>query len=285
MANLARKSQSMKGISRIWILSCWLGPLLAFSNNASAGICDDFKGTRITPTTFDSTKLLLQSAAVVKGEFEISADFEVRRSAVQRRIPASVIMTVPFNPQYAVYNADARLFQIKSQAIRNLTTPWRHVFSWPDTYRDPEIHSYSTVDLVLSESLVSNGTYVGQNSYGATRTVERVTLLTKAIFERKADGGIGGLFGTEGPDSSRWPSWSIPALPDQARTMKDRFRAAVIIAPQNPYYFEKREPNALMPTIDSPYNTSIVTQVIHADIKCVLITSELNLVLLAIPTS
>jgi len=61
-------------------------------------------------------------------------------------------------------------------------------------------------------------------------------------------------------------------------------KAAVVVAPTAPFYFENTQGALGSITIQNPRDITQMARVVVADIRCVVITDETNYVFMAIPT-
>ena len=85
---------------------------------------------------------------------------------------------------------------------------------------------------MISEREVTIGGYIGSNGYGARTRVAKVTRVTKAIFERAATDQRP-LFDVRGPEKT---IAEIALHPAEAKLVKPKLTAAVVIMPQWPFY-------------------------------------------------
>lgn len=257
---------------------------LTLPSVASAQDCNSLPNSQIAPVTFDQAIASLSNtgAGLVKDEFETSAQFEARRAAAGGA-PASMLISVPIDPEFVTYDADAGAFAIKRYAVANLGADWFTAFYGSPYYNTIEHSSYDNLAMVLSSTDRPNGTYTGQNAYGASWQVTRVNRTINAIFESKSPRYGVNLFGNNSETSA--PTWTLPVPVDQAREFKSKLRAAVLIAPKAPFYFENSQPSAARVTIQNPRDITQISRVIVADIQCVAFTDDANNVLLAIRTN
>ena len=72
--------------------------------------------------------------------------------------------------------------------------------------------------------------------------------------------------------------------PEIARAAKESMKAAVVVAPTAPFYFENTQGALGSITIQNPRDITQMARVVVADIRCVVITDETNYVFMAIPT-
>jgi hypothetical protein len=205
-----------------------------------------------------------------KDEFESTQAYTARLRAAQASLAKTYIISVPFDPAYAVYNADAQKFEVQSFALRNVNTDYSLLFG----------HRSVNLDLVVSRKEVPTGKYIGSNSYGARATIVKVKKVTKAIFEREQESweleqNQALFFLLPKPGSI---IIEISADPARARVLKASMRGAVIITPKPPFFLSGSVPHP-EPTINDPRDISETLQVVIADFKCGLVMDGYNIVL------
>jgi len=134
------------------------------------------------------------------------------------------------------------------------------------------------LDLVLSESLTTYGSYMGQNAFGVRATVRKTLRLDKAVYE--GEGQYNEAF---------WPTadkneklGSIPMTVEQAKALKAASKAAIVIVPKWPFYAE--DTKRWEPNLESLTDESNTEQVIVADIRCELLLAADNRVVAAYST-
>lgn len=267
------------------VSAAMLAAAMSVAGGAMAQTCDALPTSQIAPVTFDQAvqSLSSSSAALTKDEFETTAQFEARVAAAGSGAPSTMLISVPVNPEYVTYDADAGAFAIKSYAVANIGADWFTAFYGSPHYSTIEHASYDNLALVLSSDDRATGAYEGQNAYGATWEITRLNRTINAIFESKPPRYGVNLWGNSSANSS--PTWSLPVPVDQARAMKDKLRAAVLIAPKAPFFFENSQPSAARITIQNPRDITQISRVIVADIQCMAITDDNNNVLLAVRTN
>jgi hypothetical protein len=269
---------------RITLAISLLPTLLSF--DALAQNCAALVGSQVAPITFGAGASLLTGVPSKKGEFETTAQYQTRLQIAVAKLPDSMIVAIPLSQEYVAFNADLGAIQINSYAIKNMNTDWFTVFYGSNHFGAVEYGSlFDNIDLVLDSNDQVIGTYRGQNSYGATFTVSRVTRVVRAIFDRKSAPRDELMF--PGQQSSTYgPAiWTIPMTADQARREKGKLRAAVLIVPKSPFYFENTQPSSTRATMQNPREVAQLSKIIVADIQCVIITDEVGKVLRSQPTA
>lgn len=256
--------------------------VLSMASAAQSQDCQSLVGTTVQPRTFDAVAAIVKEVPNRKDEFETTAAYQARVEAALAKLPGDVIVSAPFDQQYAVYDADIAQFLIKSYAIRNINTDYSGVFGYGTPFDGVVKFSYSSsnLDVVLSQTETSTGSYVGTNSYGASAKIAKISRVTKAIFEGESPRYGEGLFAK----LSDAVLFRLPMSPEQARALKGTFRGAFVIGPKAPFYtVGKGRPGDV--TVANPYDVSEAIQVIVADIKCALVTDGAGKVLAAASTN
>jgi hypothetical protein len=258
---------------------------LSLPNIVIAQTCANLPEGPIAPVTFDQAIASLSGtgAGLVKDEFETTAQFEARRAAATVA-PSSLLVSLSVNPEYVSYNADTGSFAISPAAVANLGTDWSTVFLGSPHYSAIEHSSYGNIAIVLSSTSRANGTYIGQNAYNASWEITRVNQTVNAIFESKPRRYASNLWwGYSSANSS--PTWNLPVPFEQAREFESKLRAAVLIAPRAPFFFENTQPSSARVTIQNPFEITQTSRIIVADIQCVVFTDDANNVLLLARTN
>lgn len=257
---------------------------LSLPNVVIAQTCVNLPEGPIAPVTFDQAIATLSDtgAGLVKDEFETTAQFEARRAAAGGA-PSSLLVSLTVDPEYVSYNADTGSFAIQSYAVANIGADWFTAFYGSPHYNTIEHASYGNIAMVLSSTDRANGTYTGQNAYGASWEVTRVNRTVNAIFESKPPRYGVNLWGNSSANSS--PTWNLPVPVEEARQFKSKLRAAVLIVPKAPFFFENTQPSSARVTIQNPREITQISRIIVADIQCVVFTDDANNVLLSARTN
>ncbi|HEY5236812.1 MAG TPA: hypothetical protein VIJ62_00405 [Rhizomicrobium sp.] len=251
--------------------------------------CSALVGTTIAPVTIDAVIAKVSKLPLKKDEFESSDAYAARLQLAQSSLSPTYIVSIPFDPTYAIYNADEHKFEVQSYALANVLTDYTGVFGYgTPLYGQVKFAGYaspssSNLDIAVSSKEARVGTYQGSNAFGVNATIARVKKLTKTIFEREGEVGEPGedLFFAAIPYGQKRSSnliFEIPADPQQARTLKTSMKGAVVIAPKPPFFAQGKVDNGA-PTIDSPRDVSETLQVVLADIKCAIVTDGQHVVL------
>lgn len=225
-------------------------------------------------TTFAALAQRLRQIPLQKDEFETTEAFDARVAQATAALPVAVVLAAPNGSEQITYDADRELFEVGP-----------YYFSMPYSIGSALGYSWDEDSIVGSQNLAltvnteetPDGTYVGENAFGATRVVERVRRVEQIVFDRKADRYGETLFAAGYREGGPPPVMMIPAPPDRARTLQGQFRAAALIVPRAPFFATGH--GRTTPTIQSLRDVSEETQVIVADIRCVMITDANGVVL------
>jgi hypothetical protein len=265
------------------ILSLML--LAVAARDASAQECQSLVGSRVETISFDAAVTALSQVPSARDEFETTAQYQARLAIAMSSVPSRLLISVPLDTRHVTYNADAGRFDIQSYAIRNTNTDYFTVFYGSPFYGSVPFSTLGNIDIVVGSSDEERGTYQGQNAYGATWTVTRVTRTVRAIFDREPRRYTEELFGDRATRGDGPVRWSIPVAPELARGLRERLRAAVVVAPKAPFYFENTQQGVGRVTIQNPRDVDQLSRIIVADIQCALITDDVGNVLVAQPTA
>lgn len=266
--------------SAAMVLAATASTAQAQANGPSAQSCRALVDTRITPTPFAEAAAQIGSVALTKDEFETTAAYQARVEAARANVPSSFIIPIELNKEHTVYNADAGKFTISASAFGRYGIDWFSAFYNSGTGITGTLSSQ--IGLVVESSETPTGTYEGQNAYGAKWDIVKIERRVDAIYQGAAPSYNIGLFGR---DSFPPVSWDLPVPPENARSAKEAMRAAVVVAPTAPFYFENTQGSGGRITIQNPRDVTQVARVLVGDIQCVVITDDTNYVFLAIPTN
>ncbi|MFS0720780.1 hypothetical protein [Brevundimonas phoenicis] len=256
---------------------------VATAASAQQRACDAMLNTTIEPITFDAASELLRSAPLVKDEFETTAAFEARVAAARQTMPTSLAISVDLNKEYAVYNADARKFVIDSRIFgSDYGIDWFSAFYSSPVKPAGYTMGSNVVGLAISSVDTPNGTYMGQNAYGASWEIVKINRDVDAIFDSISSRYDQKLFGRGLATDFKWDA---PAPPEFARQFKEQMKGALIVAPNAPFYIESTESSGGRITIQNPRDVTQIAHVIIADVKCAVLTSESNVVVFAVTTN
>ncbi len=265
------------------IIALLSSAVLAGAGQVSAQTCDALFATKITPVTFsDAVQTLHNKTTPIKGEFETTDDYNTRVAASGSNIPETLIVSVPLDLKMITYNADKAAFEIKTYAVNINGAYWPSAFAGSPYANTIPVRSYGDLGQVVATIDRPTGTYTGQNAYGVSWTVTRVTRRFDGIFEGPPRSYGMTLFQ---PKDGPAPIWEMPVPLDIARALKPRLRAAFLIAPKAPFYFANTRPLGNAVTIDNPNEFIQNSRVIVADIRCLIITDDTNTVRFVVETN
>ena len=256
---------------------------VATTASAQQRACDAMLNTTIEPMTFDAASELLRSAPLVKDEFETTAAFQARVAAAGQTMPTSLAIAVDLKKDHAVYNADAQKFVINSRIFgSDYGIDWFSAFYSAPVKPAGYGMGSNVIGIAISSVDTPNGTYTGQNAYGASWEIMKINREVDAIFDSVTPRYDQKLFGR---GLAAEFNWDAPAPPELARQFKDEMKGALIVAPTAPYYIESTESAGGRITIQNPRDVTQIAHVIVADVKCAVLTSASNVVVFAVTTN
>ena len=256
------------------------------SASANAQTCESYAGQIIAPVNIEAVIAATSKLPSQKDEFETTEQFNARLVSALGTVNGNYVVATKFDPKYAVYDADTQRFKIESYAMDNINASWDGVFGYGTPHYGKVEHSSVTgsIDIVVSNSEATIGTYRGTNAFGASTTITKVRRVVKAIFDRQAQ--YGETLFAPAPKRGEKTSTTIAELEADAttaRTLKSAFKAAVVIVPKSPWYGAGKKDWG-EPTLDAPRDIDETVIGVIADIQCALITDGSNKVLAAMPT-
>lgn len=245
-------------------------------------VCPAYVGQTVTPTTIDAAIATVSKVPGVKGEFETTAQFEARQAAASGGTLGRMIVAKAPERKYFEYDADGGKLRIKSYAFDNINVDYDDVFGYGTKYYEKVKYSHLSynLDVVMSETEVPTGSYVGGNAFGAKTRVTKKTRTTKVIFDHDAASYSEGLF--PGADKNAVIG-ELALSPAEAQRLKATMRVAFAITPKAPY-FASGVKNWGDATIDNPEEVRQPISVVIADIQCGLLLDAGGKVLAAYPT-
>lgn len=234
--------------------------------------CFEYLSKNINPMTFDTLAAVLSKLPSKKDEFESTADFEKRLNKAKSKIPDKFIISIPINSNFIEYDADKRILEVRSPAIKTMGTNYDGVFGFgTDYYKEIKYWRYQNIDAVVETKSRNVGDYVGQNAFGTSTHVSRIDSLTKVVFERAGERNQS-LFFNLRPQSSMIVEFP-ETPPDIAKKFKFSLKSSLVIAPKQPFLV-KGSGTRDAPTIQDPVDWHKTLEVIVADIQCALFTDE-----------
>ena len=247
--------------------------------------CSAYVGQVINPMSIDLAAAQVAPLGRPRGEYETTEAHQKGMAALGSKLPETMVVMVPLDRERIKYDADRQGFEIEEYAIDNSNAPVEAALYAGDKPILP-FTPMENIDIVGSSSEQVVGTYGATNAYGARVNVAQVQRVTKAIFERKA-GNRETLFRSPQPvdappDFTTKPLGFFGVSPSIAPTLKSQLMAAVLIAPQAPYYVTGKKRWGAR--IDRPTEVSERVDLVIADIQCAVVTDAKHFVLWAAPT-
>lgn len=251
-----------------------------WSAPAQAAECKSYVGQAVSPTAIQ-TAIAKMSKLTPRSEFESTAEFASRRGQALGGLGPLIISKRPDDGgKHFRYDADNQVMSVGSYAFDNANFCTECIWGYGQPLHDPKDRTsrHDNIDVVISESEVSSGSYVGMNAFGVSTKVWKRSRTVFVIYERPIEKfGDNVLFENEGPDQTLG---KLPMSPTKAKALKNAFRLAFVVVPKEPYVaVGARGPSS--PTINSPFEITTTTKVLFADIQCGLITGPDDVVLAA----
>jgi hypothetical protein len=251
------------------------------AKEAQRSSCSSYVGQSVAPTTIDKVAAAASKVPSIKGEFETTEQFEMRQGVAMRQLAPQYIVSKTPDRDHITYDADSGKLLVSEYAFDNLNVDYDSVFGFGTPFFGSVKHNhFRNIDVVMSETETTTGSYVGSNAFGASLRVARVLRTTKAIFEREA-AFHESLF-IDGA-SRNHVIGELPLTPETARRVKKTASVALVIAPMSPFFaYGVKSWGA--PTIDDARDVEQPISVVIADIQCGLLLDATNKVLGAYAT-
>lgn len=148
-------------------------------------LCDRYIAQTVQPLQASGFWKRLANVPTVKGEYETTAAFEARAASAMNQIAEPVIIEVPLQRKYVLYDADANRLNVQAYAFANGTTQYDGVFGYGTPLSGKIKYGTSdNIEVVLPSEEKQMGSYVGISAMGAKIRVTKIKRATKAIFER-----------------------------------------------------------------------------------------------------
>ena len=237
-------------------------------NSGSAQICKSYVDKTIDPTSYEDVEKLLSKVPLKKGEFETTVDFDSRIETISSTWPESFLIDYSLNKKYLKYDADNQTMTLEQFAFSNIGFNYSVLFEYgkpPYDKIDVDTSRHGdNLQIVVSQTETSTGSYEATNSMGASISVELKERLTKVILDRAAKQDEEMFVNLEDPFD---PVDVIKLPPKNAKILKENAKAAVLIFPKKPY-FAKGVSGRWEPTFERPTDIQESGVVIIADIQC-----------------
>lgn len=261
---------------------------IAWTTHAGAADCAQYLNQVVIPGTLEDFLADLERLPNTKGEFETSAAYEARMAAALAGVAGPRIVGVPMNLQYVAYDADASVVTVKTYAVSNENTDYSRIFGYGSPYEGKVPYASSVgsnIHIVVRKPETTDGSFTGQNSYGATSNITRVKRQTLALFEREGARGEDLFFPTGAAATAR--DQVIAAYPntpvDVAKKVKSSLTAAMVVTPKWPFY-AKGKVFYGPPTMRRPIDIDETLEVGVVDFQCALLMNPEGKVFGAIDT-
>lgn len=256
--------------------------------HASDGQCAPYLGQTVTPGTLEDLLVDLQKLPSIKDEFETTAAFDARIAAASTGTSGQRIVWVPLDKKYVGYDADTSKLSLQTYALTNENTKYSGVFGYGTPLVDKvrfDSGLGSNINIVVHKPETTSGTFVGQNSFGASTTITRVKRHTLALFEREGAMGEDLFFPNRQTGTALKQIFAeFPDTPvEVAKKVKTELMAAVIIVPKWPFY-AKGKVSYGRPSIARPTDIDETLEVGIVDFQCALLTNSVGKVFGAIDT-
>ena len=260
-----------------------VGFLLALPVIGKAQVsCRNFLGTTVAPITFDRAVSSLRLNKP-KDEFETTVAYEARLALVDNTTPL-IISKLIEDRKFLSYNVDENKLEINSYLFSNITfDPWKALYeskSGIEANVNNYVYGVYNRGVVISESNTNVGSYVAQNSYGAKVTIDRQYYTVKSIFESKELAHSKGIFIDQ---TAKEPIGTLIMSPGEAKKFRSTAKIAFVVIPKRPYVVRStyKEGKA---TINHPFDSTISSVILIADLRCGLLMNAANLVMLSLET-
>lgn len=233
------------------------------------------------PFVISDKKQLLDRVAEnsAKDEFETTEEYRsrLRKSLLETggQYPSAVFVKWNLDPQYIRYDADTQTLTIKEYAVSNLSPESETLFGRDSLLARRGINNEYTVltdDLVLTfeHQEEVTGSFVGQNAFGATTRIQKLSHHVSGVFERPGRHGESvwsiDKISDRNPGDLGINAFVISAPPDLARQLLENAVVVLSMKLKYPYYAEGEKHYEAR--ITNPYQHSYFYQYLIADMQC-----------------
>ena len=195
-------------------------------------------GTNVELRQADEVYEYLSSQEVEpKGEFETTAEFEKRKNQAYQKLAAKPVMTISGNSNMGFeYDADNQRFAISENGVICKS----HDSCLCDFNNYPTEEIGCTVDSELTEV----GTYIAENSFGASVTVKQSKLVLYEIFMKP---------GESDEFSYNGNTFYVHVPIEKAKKLKEQLQIGYVVKLTEP--FSLNDVVVSSPTLDNPFET------------------------------
>src|SRR3990167_4072950 len=109
---------------------CFTFSVIVANSAYSQDICSSYLGKVIQPLQADNLWRQLSNVPTVKGEYETTNAFDKRVASAVAGLPTAVVVEVPVQRDFIVYDADEKRVNIQSYTFSNGTTKYDGVFGY-----------------------------------------------------------------------------------------------------------------------------------------------------------
>ena len=255
------------------------GVLLAIPTLVSAQTsCGSFVGTTVKPINFDRAIASLRSSPS-KDEFETTAAYMVRLASIDN--PVELIISKPVEDiKFLAYNADAGHLEVESYAFSNISfNPWKAFYN-SKSGLEANINTFGSPNrgVVISETYKNTGSYTAHNTFSAQVTVNKQLRITKSIFETREKSDSDSIFVNK---TSSGIVGTLPMSPSEAKKFRSTAKIAFVVNPKQPYVVRSKYISN-EPTMDRPLDETADETILIADLRCGLLMTATNVVMLSL---
>ena len=215
-----------------------------------------------------------------KDEFETTAEFEKRKNQTYQKLAGNPVMVIKRNlyaPLHKFeYDADNQYFMLTGGYTDNIR---RYVIGGNGivcNFSDNCLcasNDYTTneIECIVDREATELGTYIAENAYGASVTVEKSKVVLHELLMRPGESGE--LFYSNTPFYINVPF-------EKAKYLKGKLQIGYVVKIKEPFFLN--EVYSISPTRDKPRDTLGVWNKIVAELLCVVVTDNKSQVLKAV---
>ena len=263
--------------------SIFLGILLnastAMPSVDNEPICRQYVDTTVRSITMDAA-ISSFSSITLKGEYETTATYKARRDAA---LPGdkTVVIRIPIKGTSSfIYDADKNALEVSGYAFLGSGgfNPYHLLGS-----AAADLINGQNLNVAVSSHDADKGSYRAKNTFGAEASVNRVSRISKVIFDGNNANVAPRLDVFKAGFRTEIVGY-VPLQPLEAKRLKPLLRLAFVVVLQEPYVVTVEHSRGA-PTLDDPRQINERTTVLLGDIQCGLVTDNFDKVLAAFPTN
>lgn len=272
-----------------WAYRCWSVLLIIFTTltvHAQTNYAD-YVGQTVDALSFEQAIAKLPKY-VPRGEYETTAQYEARRAAEMGDTggPLIILKEPEDRDKHIRYDADAGQLDLSRYAFDNKILDAWHAFYGTPHAKSLNASTIGNYEVVISQSEQTSDTYIGQNAYGASWEIMRITRIVQAIYERgpgpRDYGSFSSLFPTA--DDSPYMVGHIQMSPEIAQHTKPTLKLAFVVVPREPYVVHSQYTTQTRISREYPFDVTYDATILIGDIQWGLVLDASNRVLAAYPT-